>query len=257
MKSIKLITGFALTSALFYSCGTPEIVDTTSIESVTFNTSVTEVTTKAVITTEINATTKAEETPPPETSLENFIASMYFGYLYDFDLDGIPEAFYIDGGVYNELCIYKISSDGLVYIDKYPFNLVHPEWYTIPNITLYYDNSSDEYFYAIEHDIWEKTSNTAEVNKYVFKGNEIIEENIAYCEFNYSSKDIEFLKNTLFGKANTPIGTVKRDEVTHYYDGVEEYLSQFEKIKEITYEELTAVSIEDVINSGTLADYLP
>ena len=237
---------------MFCSCGQPQIPDT-SIESVTSDATAADVTTETII-----ETTDIAETTASEIKLEDRIAYYKSGYLYDFDLDGIPEIFRIFGDLWGELCIYKIVNEEIMEIECYiPINSVRTEWFTIPDITLYYDKLNNEYFYVIEHDIWEKYWNIAEVNKYVFKDNEIITTNIAQCDFMYNENTVEISSNKLLGEDTTPIGVVERNKTTHYYDGVEEYLSQFEKIKEIPYEELTAVSIEDAINSGTLADYLP
>jgi hypothetical protein len=179
------------------------------------------------------------------------------GYLYDFDIDGIPEWFYIDtSGLIGEMCICKLIDDKVFVIDETILitqgNREEQWWFTVPNIDLYYDKLNNDYFYVIEHHMWEKYFNYAEVNKFFFKDNELVISNIARCEFDIGYGDgnyygINITSNKLLGEDTTPMGIILLDENSHYYDGVEEYLSQFEKIRTITLDELMANSLEDAV----------
>jgi hypothetical protein len=217
-----------------------------------------------------------EETSHQPSLIEEQIHMSYNGgegYLYDFDLDGICEVFYVHWGwLPDTISLFKMADGGMMNIGEnlpqggipigYNPNGEPSKWFTISNLALYHDMANDEYFYVSEYDVWEKFSscNEAEVNKYLFKDGGISVTNIARCEFNVSDDyngnvTIIINSNKLLGNDTTPIGTLKWDEVMRYYDGIEEYLSQFELIKTITFEELTAVSVEDAINSGTLGEY--
>jgi len=245
----KIVIPVCTVIALLCSCGI--VSDDTSSDSVTSVTEVTGVTVTEIPTGE-SVTTKS--------SLVDKVA--YYGdfgyYLYDFDSDGMPELFKGDWWYICDIAIFKIVNDEIIPVGNIPYSHNYFGRFTVSDLTLYYDKSIDEYFYVAEYDCWQKDSNWAEVNKYVFTDDEIIVTNIARCELvGIDEQRVEFVLNKLLGEDTTPIGILNRSEIVRYYDGVEEYLSQFEKIKEITYEELTAVSIKDAINSGTLADYLP
>ena len=255
MRYIKLLIAVLLVTTMFGSCGktSTEISDTLT-ESDTTATLTIDISTTEISTTQANCT---EETT--RESLISKVANYKDGYLYGFDSSEIPMIFCLGNGLYGELVIYKFIENDFICIGSIPYEHWKTDWISVPDLTLYYDKSDNEHFYVNEYDYGFKYGITAEVNKYVFKDNELMVTNIARCDITWleAEKTLEFTSNKLFSKDNTPIGIYDVNEVTHYYDGVEEYLSQFEKIKEITYEELTAVSIEDVINSGTLADYLP
>ena len=247
MNSIKLV--FVMFSIITMLCSCNSIdTDTTSVESVTSDTLQEDV---------VDETTENHAFNTTEDKISYY--KYYGNYLYDFDLDGVFEIIDFDySGLLGELCICKIVDGKSNYFESIPYEHGWLERFTLPELTLYYDEPNDEYFYVNEHDFGFKYGVTAEINKYVFTDDEVIVTNIACCELvGIDEQRVEFVLNKLLGEDTTPIGILNRSEIVRYYDGVEEYLSQFEKIKEITYEELTAVSIEDAINSGTLADYLP
>lgn len=163
-----------------------------------------------------------------------------YGYLYDFDLDGIDEVILFNFDQVSEIIIYKKKyNEYVIWGDSILFNSIHPEWFTIDNLTLYYDTSDDNYFYINEYDVWEKYFNYADINKYLITENGLVKSNIAHCEFLYD-EEIDFSVNTLLENKNSPIGSVSYNDMSHYHNNVDEYLNQFEKIRVITRDQLTS-----------------
>ena len=70
------------------------------------------------------------------------------GYLYDFDFDGAPELADEEYGLICEFCIYKIVDNKSELLGSIENGSIKPEWVTIPEITLYYDEKNNEYFYV-------------------------------------------------------------------------------------------------------------
>lgn len=256
MKYCKLIIVMTAIVALC-SCGKNQTTDSPQTESVTSTTSMSDVAPTEIVT----ETSTAIKVTTSVNLLKDSLSDHEFCYIFDFDMDGTFEIIVPIGDLAGGMTIEKIIDNEILPIgdiqDQPPYEL-----YTVPCLTLYYDKANDEYFYVTEYVLNEKIEwgVYAGVNKYVFKDNKIIKTKIAYCEFRTVGTDYsryEFTLNKLFGEDNTPIGIVKRNEITHLYDGVEEYLSEFEKIKEIPYEELTAIRVGEVINSGKLSEYFP
>lgn len=161
------------------------------------------------------------------------------GYLYDIDLDGIDEVLVLYFDQVNEIIIYKNEGGRYtVWGEPILFNNIHPEWFSVDGLTLYYDPSEDNYFYINEYDVWEKYFNYADINKYSITENGLVKSNIAHCEFLYG-EEIDFSVNTVLGNEADPVGTVKFEDMVHYHNGIDEYLNRFQKIKAITRDELT------------------
>lgn len=177
-----------------------------------------------------------------ETILQLYHDFAENGYLYDFDLDGIPELFQLNYAVLGEICIYKIIDENVSKWGTIKYNSIHPEWFTVDKLTLYYDKTNEEYFYVCEFDIWEKYFNYADLNKYTIKYDCLVESNIAHCEFDYTEVEnaINFQSNILLGENTEPIGLVDWNSITSYFEGADDYLSSFDKIKVISLDELTA-----------------
>ena len=162
------------------------------------------------------------------------------GYLYDFNLDGENETFDITYDLIGEINIYKMVNKNFVnWGDTIKINAIYPQFFSIDNLTLYYDKVKNEYFYINEYDMIEKYYNTADVNKYIITEDGLIEVNIAHCDFKCDQEYITIISNTLLDENITPIGKIKKSDLTYYHEGINEYLSQYEKINEITIAQLT------------------
>ncbi len=162
-----------------------------------------------------------------------------YGYLYDIDLDGHDEVLILYFDQVNEIITYKKEGGRYtVWGEPILFNNIHPEWFSVDSLTLYYDPSEDNYFYINEYDVWEKYFNYADVNKYSITENGLVKSNIAHCEFLYG-EEIDFSVNTVLGNEADPVGTVKFEDMVHYHNDIDEYLNRFQKIKAIKRDELT------------------
>lgn len=178
---------------------------------------------------------------PIDEEVTNQYGFLYdYGYLYDFDLDGIDEVFVFNFDQVNEIIIYKDNgNEYAVWGDSILFNSIHPEWFTVDNLTLYYDKSADNYFYVNEYDVWEKYFNYADIDKYLITESGLVKSNIAHCEFLYD-EEIDFSVNTLLERQNGSIGSVSFNDLLHYHNDIDEYLNQYEKAEVITTEQLTS-----------------
>lgn len=186
--------------------------------------------------------TQTESVNEDEAVLQLYHDFAETGYLYDFDLDGIPELFQFDYAVLGEISIYKAINGKVSNLGTIKYNSIHPEWFTVDNLTLYYDNTNEEYFYVCEFDVWEKYFNYADLNKYTIKNDCLVEFNIAHCEFDYTKvkNAINFQSNILLGENTEPNGLVEWNSITRYFEEADDYLSSFDKIKAISFDELTA-----------------
>lgn len=168
---------------------------------------------------------------------------LYFGDMfYDLDLDGVPE--YIkasgekDDSILNK--IYKYINGKVVEVGEFTTGGFWNDWNVTSGLTKYYNADIDEYFYVSESDVGDKLINyESELMMFYLKNDKLIKTTIATCNYKIISTDgatnshIDVISNTFLGKDNTPIGMQKVSDMSCYYDGVKEYLSQFTKIEEI------------------------
>ena len=159
-------------------------------------------------------------------------------YLYDLDNDGMPEMIQNFTGLNNssEYIVYKFINGNVSEMGRFLLGGILNKWCVMPGLTQYYDEQNDEYFCVSESNDGDKPDYEALIQKFSIKENKYILTSLASCKYESygnSNEYITIVSNTFLGQENTPIGKQKKYEMTHYYDGVEEYLSQFTKVKEI------------------------
>lgn len=154
------------------------------------------------------------------------------GFLYDFDMDGVPEAAVKFRGV-NLDYYYEIYDCGSgMLMGTVSLGAYEEDWLVSPQLTKYYDKEVDRYFYAADRDFWHKGYHYATAERYEFENDSITSVIIAQCKFDYTvgSGELNFTENELLGNKTTPMGIWKTDDIDCYYDGTAEYLAGFEKI---------------------------
>lgn len=173
--------------------------------------------------------------PKYENSLNKLfeiIETGHGGFLYDFNMDNIPELAVKRWGVNLDYSydIYNCENGvlmGEVYLGAY-----EGDWLVSPQLTLYYDKDNNKYFYVADSDFWHNDYHCATAIKYEFENCAITTTVIAQCKFDYTvgSDELNFTENELLGNKTTPIGIYHESEISCYYDGLADYLNEFEKI---------------------------
>lgn len=164
--------------------------------------------------------------------LFEIIETGHGGFLYDFDMDNIPELAVKRWGVNLDYSydIYNCE-DGMLMGEIY-LGAYEGDWLVSPQLTLYYDKDNNKYFYVADSDFWHNGYHCATAIKYEFENSAITATVIALCKFDYTvgSDELNFTENELLGNKTTPIGVCNESDITCYYDGLAEYLTEFEKI---------------------------
>lgn len=164
--------------------------------------------------------------------LFEIIETGHGGFLYDFDMDNIPELAVKRWGVNLDYSydIYNCE-DGMLMGEIY-FGAYVGDWLVSPQLTLYYDKNNNKYFYVADSDFWHKDYHCATARKYEFENSSITATVIAQCKFDYTvgSDKLNFTENELLGNKTTPMGLCHESDITCYYDGFADYLTEFEKI---------------------------
>ena len=159
-------------------------------------------------------------------ALEN-LTTFGDGMLYDFDFDNIPEIVIFDYGMEEtHYSIFKYDGSEFLYIGNIAaYNYIESS----DNIALYYSENDDEYFYCANNIAFVKNNSEDTVGygfycgnlyKYFFLPNEM--ESSVILSYMDDCDDEEALKK--------------------YLQDCEDYLSQFEKIASVNFEEMWNVN---------------
>ena len=244
-------------------------------DEINFHVTSLDISTTYVATSELNVETHAEfsetafETIPVSNFPEDEIIRVYAnsiyktlkagGGLYDLDFDGVPEYVWCIGGegttefYYVYKCINDTPTEIGVMIQNYYENL-----FTLPGITLYYDEESNNYFYVSEFAATDKMalSKYAESKRYTFSNDKMIEETLSRCDFDthwdnelLDFETIDIKSNVLLDGNTTPIGITKIEDMTSYYDGLSDYLNTFEKIGVFEFKCMTDGEYETIYDN--------
>lgn len=158
-----------------------------------------------------------------------------YGSFYDFDKDGIPEILEQQLGEMNaqvDYTIYKLQNDTYIRLGTIYANEISAG----NKFTLYKDNESGELFYIGDHVSEVLGEGESSTYKYVFKDDEIIATLLAYYHFTYTQTDLEagkvLIDSCYFLKDRPDLNTYHSTNEMNKIMGVEDYLSQFEKIEE-------------------------
>lgn len=176
------------------------------------------------------------------------------GSIYDFDKDGIPEILEFQMGHDEgqiDYTVYKLKDHNYEKLGTIYANEISAG----NKFTLYKDNESGELFYIGDHFSENKVSlynGNDEINelfykgifgegefstyKYIFKDDEITTTRIAYYHYTYTLDDLEtrkFLIDSCYFLNDRPdLNTYQLFDNMNQIMGVDDYLSQFEKIEE-------------------------
>lgn len=147
-------------------------------------------------------------------------------------MNGIPEVAVKHWGV-NLDYYYEIFNcgDGAL-MGEIHLGAYEGDWLVSPQLTLYYDKDNDKYFYVADSDFWHKDYHCATAGKYEVENSSITSIVIAQCKFDYTvgSDELNFTENELLGNKTTPMGICHESDISCYYDGLADYLTEFEKI---------------------------